>query len=147
MGSAAGSYNRGISYEDESGEHGRRDGPSSGFGRGGRPFERSQVEIDSVYDFFKTYRCYKRFFYDDRVLLNVCGLIGPNATGRMTAAGMGPLPVLVKNLVSGVRLVLPVTTGAPAKLLEIERGPMERATKRTGGERPDAVNVGVSNKK
>lgn len=43
IGSAAGAYNRGTSYEDEGGEHGRREGPPTGFGRGTRPFERSQV--------------------------------------------------------------------------------------------------------
>lgn len=43
IGSAVG-YNRGTSYEDEGGEHGRnREGPPTGYGRGARPFERSQV--------------------------------------------------------------------------------------------------------
>lgn len=42
LGSVVGAYNRGTSYEDE-GEHARRDGPPTGYGRGGRPFERTQV--------------------------------------------------------------------------------------------------------
>lgn len=43
VGSPVGPYNRTTSYEDEGGEHGRRDGPPTGYGRGARPFERSQV--------------------------------------------------------------------------------------------------------
>lgn len=44
VGSAVGAYNRGTSYEDDGVEHaGRREGPPTGYGRGARPFERSQV--------------------------------------------------------------------------------------------------------
>ena len=43
LGPVVGAYNRGTSYEDEGGEHGRREGPSTGYGRGARPFERTQV--------------------------------------------------------------------------------------------------------
>lgn len=49
IGSAVGAYNRGTSYEDEGGEHGRnREGPPAGYGRGARPFERSQVGRSTV---------------------------------------------------------------------------------------------------
>ena len=44
LGSAVGAYNRGTSYEEDVGEHGRREGgPPTGYGRGARPFERPQV--------------------------------------------------------------------------------------------------------
>lgn len=52
LGPAVGSYNRGISYEDEGGEHGRREGGPAGFGRGSRPFERSQVIENFYYNEF-----------------------------------------------------------------------------------------------
>ena len=42
-GLSSGTYNRGTSYEDDAAEHGRRDGPPTGYGRGARPFERAPV--------------------------------------------------------------------------------------------------------
>ena len=47
LGSAVGAYNRATSYEDDAGEHGRREGPPTGYGRGARPFERTQVTLCS----------------------------------------------------------------------------------------------------
>ncbi len=72
LGPAVGSYNRGISYEDEGGEH-RREGAPAGFGRGGRPFERSQVIFIMFYYYEFVKSNYSSSFERNRVHLKEFG--------------------------------------------------------------------------